>query len=188
LRQDRPHEVSLKVFAAKASAPMKVCVLTATMGNYARLRHLWLRGEVANSTLVWKEPRLNAWGFTAAKQWGIDRLRSVGDEVIVAATPDEADPARAKYAETVAPPWRYEGRPGTQYWRAAKQKGMVARVNGRVHYWASKAPIPGGIAYENFELEAPFRPGQEFRFGVTPGRPEDLGFPAAWRKKLTDGK
>ena len=24
-------------------------------------------------------------------------------------------------------------------------------VNGRYTYWASKSPIPGGIAYENFE-------------------------------------
>jgi hypothetical protein len=182
LRQDRPHEVSLKVFAAKGSAPMKACVLTATMGNYARLRNLWLKDEVAKSTLVWQNPHLNSWGFTSHKHWDIDRLRSEGDGVIVAATPDEADPAGAKYAENVAAHWRYEGRPGTQYWRAVKHNGLLARVNGRVHYWASMAPIPGGISYENFELEAPFRAGQEFRFGVTTRTPEDLGFPAARRK------
>src|SRR5205807_727882 len=76
LRQDRPHEVGLKVFAGKGSAPMRACVLTATMGNYARLRLLWLKNEVAKSTLVWKEPRLNSWGFTAHKQWAADRLRA----------------------------------------------------------------------------------------------------------------
>jgi hypothetical protein len=187
LRQDRPHEVSLKVFAAKRSAPMRACVLTATMGNYARLRNLWLNGGVAQSALVWKEPRLNSWGFTSHKQWGMDRLRSDGGDIVVAATPDEADPAAAKYADSVAAHWRYEGLPGTQYWRAARQKGLVARVNGRVHYWASQAPIPGGISYENFELEAPFRAGQEFRFGVTPRTPEELGFPSAWQKNVTDG-
>ena len=54
--------------------------------------------------------------------------------------------------------------------------GLVARVNGRTTYWGSRAPIPGGIAYENFELEAPFAEGQEFRFGVVPGGPQQLGF------------
>ena len=183
LRQDRPHEVSLRVFAARGSAPMKVCVLTATMGNYARLRKLWLRDEVVHSTVLWKEPRLNSWGFTSPQQWGMDRLKREGDEIMVAATPDEADPAKAAYAPEVARSWHYEGRPGTQYWQAVKQKGLVVRVNGRLHYWRSKAPIPGGIAYENFELEAPFRPGQEFRFGVSPRPPEELGFRAGKKRK-----
>jgi hypothetical protein len=188
LRQDRPHEVGLKVFAARGSARMKACVLTATMGNYARLRNLWLNGDIAKSSLVWKEPRLNSWGFTSHKEWGMDRLRGDGEGVIVAATPDEADPAGATYAKNVAPHWHYEGRPGTQYWRAARQKGLVARVNGRVHYWASMAPIPGGISYENFELEAPFRPGQVFRFGVTSRTPQDLGFLGPGPQPAKDGK
>jgi hypothetical protein len=52
----------------------------------------------------------------------------------------------------------------------------VARVNARKTYWASQAAIPGGVAFENFELEAPFRPGQKLVFGITPERPEALGF------------
>ena len=53
---------------------------------------------------------------------------------------------------------------------------MVVRVNGRQTYWASDAPIPGGVAFENFELEAPFVAGQEFCFGIIPGTPATLGF------------
>jgi hypothetical protein len=43
LRADRPREVALAAFTRAGSAPLAVCVLTATMGNFARLRRLHLR-------------------------------------------------------------------------------------------------------------------------------------------------
>ncbi len=178
LRQDRPHEVEFRVFAAKGSAKMRACVLTATMGNYARLRHLWLKGEVVASTKLWPKPPLNRHGFTAHREWGLGRMLVVDGEAIAAATPDEAQPEQAAYAPGVRPFWRYQGEVATQYWRAPAAKGLVVRVNGRTAYWASRAPIPGGISYENFELVAPFADGQSFTFGVTPERPEALGFKA----------
>jgi hypothetical protein len=187
-RLDRPHEIGLKVFAAKGSAPMKACVLTATMGNYARLRHLWLRAQVVDSRKVWPAFQPDAWGFASARQWPLDRLLAVGKEVVVAATPNETNPARATYGKEVPPGWRYEGKPATQYWRAPRQKDLVVRVNGRQTFWATKAVIPGGTSFENFELEAPFKAGQEFTFGVTSKPPEKLGFHAGWRKKVTDGR
>jgi hypothetical protein len=188
LRQDRPHEVSFKVFAAQGSAPMKACILTATMGNYARLRRLWLKGQVVDAGKVWNVFQPDGWGFAPARQWSIDRLRVAGGEAVVAAAPDESDPAPARYAKGVPSWWRYQGKPATQYWRAPRQKGLVVRVNGRKTFWATKAEIPGGISYENFELEAPFKAGQEFTYGVTPEAPEKLGFPAAWRKNVTGGR
>src|SRR5262245_56641099 len=42
LRDDRPNEVAFRSFSRDGGAAMKACVLTATMGNYARLRRLWL--------------------------------------------------------------------------------------------------------------------------------------------------
>ena len=47
-------------------------------------------------------------------------------------------------------------------------------MNGRYTYWASKSPIPGGIAYENFELTEPFQSGQSYIFGFTGRSPEVL--------------
>jgi hypothetical protein len=41
-------------------------------------------------------------------------------------------------------------------------------VNGRACYWASAHPIPGGASFENFELGAAYRPGQEYAFSVEP--------------------
>ncbi len=188
LREDRPREVSFKLFAAAGSAKMASCVLTATMGNYARLRHLWLKGEVVESTRLWPQPRPGSAGFTRHRQWGLDRMLVARGQAIVAATPNEPDPERAAYADDVRPHWRYRGRAATQYWRAPAEPGLVVRVNGRTTYWASRSEIPGGISYENFELAAPFSNGQMFTFGVTPAAPEALGFRAAWRRNLTNGR
>jgi hypothetical protein len=181
-RADRPHEVSLKVFAARDSAPMKACVLTATMGNYARLRQLWLRGQVVDSRKAWPAFKPDQWGFASPRQWAADRMLVVGRDVVAAATPDEADPAGARYASDVPPWWRYEGKPATQYWRTRRTPETLVRVNGRQTFWATQARIPGGTSFENFELEAPFQAGQEFTFGITPEPPEKLGFPATGRK------
>ena len=46
---------------------------------------------------------------------------------------------------------------------------MVVILIGQVN-----TPIPGGIAYENFELTEPFQFGQSYIFGITPLSPEEL--------------
>jgi hypothetical protein len=183
LRQDRPHEVALRVFSAAGGAEMDACVLTATMGNYARLRRLWLSDGVLTAASLWPDfkgagPRFR--GFARPKAWGIDRIALAGDEAVVAAVPDERDPARATYARGVPPWWRYVGRPATQYWRTKRHPKLRVRVNARRTYWGTTAEIPGGIAFENFELIAPFQSGQEFRFGVTDKPPQAL---KAFRKR-----
>ena len=174
LRDDRPFEISLKVFAAKGSAAMKSCVLTATMGNYQRLRKLWLKDEVLTPDGVWPDYK-SEWAFAPSRDWPLDRLHVSGGEALVAATSDEKDPASAEYAEDVPKGWRFEGKPATQYWRTAAVRNLVVRVNARRVYWGGKGEIPGGPAFENFELVAPFAAGQEFVFGVTLDPPEKLG-------------
>jgi hypothetical protein len=188
LRADRPREVGLRVFAAEGSAKMDSCVLSATMGNYGRLRRLWLRGEVADARKVWPTFDPDRLGFAPWRQWGRDRMLKRGDELVAAATSDEADPAKAEYDPKVPPHWRYEGKPATHVWRTRDAAGTVVRVNGRDTYWGNGGPIPGGVAYENFELEVPFADGQEFRFGVTTEPPGELGFDPAWGRNVTAGK
>ncbi|HET6575231.1 MAG TPA: hypothetical protein VFG68_16615, partial [Fimbriiglobus sp.] len=92
LRADRPHEVGLRVHAAPGSAPMDACVLSATMGNYARLRRLWLRNEVVDSRKVWPTFEPDPLGFAPWREWGGDRLLRRDGQLVVAATPDEPDP------------------------------------------------------------------------------------------------
>jgi len=189
LREDRPYEVGLKVYAAKGSKEMKACILSATMGNYARLRHLWLKDRIVLSTKLWTEYKPTASGFAPSREWKLDRLLMKKGDVIVAATPDEADPAGAKYGRKVPSWWRYKGRVAVQYWRKPDpHKDLVVRVNGRKTFWGDSGTIPGGVSYENFEMEEPFSAGQEFWFGVTPASPTRLGFPASCRKRITDGR
>ncbi|HEY8505454.1 MAG TPA: hypothetical protein VIL46_12800, partial [Gemmataceae bacterium] len=157
------------------------------MGNYARLRRLWLRGEVVDSRKLWPSFEPDRLGFAPWREWGRERMLKRDGMLVVAATPDEADPAGAAYDPKVPPNWRYQGKPATQYWRTPDAKGAVVRVNGRTTYWGGNAPIPGGVSYENFELEVPFADGQELWFGVTPAGPEALGFDPDWARNLTNG-
>jgi hypothetical protein len=187
-RSDRPHEVGFRIHAAPESARMDSCVLSATMGNYARLRRLWLRGEVADARKVWPTFTPDALGFAPWRAWDRERLLKVGGQIVVAATSDEPDPAAATYDPDVPAHWRYTGRPATQYWRTADAPKTVVRVNGRTTYWGNSGRIPGGVSFENFEVESPFAEGQELWFGVSPDGPKVLGFDPAWGKVITGGE
>ena len=178
LRLDRPEEVTLRVTSVPGTAKMDKCILTATMGNYARLRRLWLKGKVVEAGEIWptlKDAGATFTPFAPRRHWGAKDMVVVDGEAIAAATPDEADPAGATYAVGTKPWWRYRGRPATQYWRTKRVEGLTVSVNGRTSYWANAVAIPGGIAFENFEMNAPFQEGQEFTFGVT------LKTPGEWK-------
>ena len=94
-------------------------------------------------------------------------------DVIVPATTDELDPASV-WPFGDRPGWRWPGGIYTQYWKkpAGKYKDdLRLRVNARKVYWASTHPIPGGISFENIELQEQFYPGQKFVYGVIEGAP-----------------
>ncbi len=174
-RADRPWEVQIATFTQPTSVPLSYCVVTATMGNYARLRQLHLADGVVTAHDLFADATFSAIGFAAHKRFGLERLpRGLDGAVILAATSDEQDPAGADQA-AVAPGWRYAGRPATQYWRCDQPPpGLLALVNARRTYWASNNPIPGGVSFENVELIAPFQAGQTWTFGVTPDPPVAL--------------
>ncbi len=115
LREDRPHEVCLRVFAAAGGKPMRSCILTATMGNYARLRRLYLKDRVEESRRVYDPFRTVFAGFAVHRQWGISEMLVRDGHAVVAAAPDEPDPANAHYNADVAPGWHYQGVRATQY-------------------------------------------------------------------------
>jgi hypothetical protein len=173
----RPHEVALAAFAAPGSVPLSRVVLTATMGNWARLRRLRLRERVVTPGELWPgladgltgDVRFGE-GFAAHARFGLDDLeRDAAGAVLVTAEPDEADPGAAEYAPGTKEHWHFEGRPAAQTWRVEDPgPGLEAWVNGRYTYWASRSPIPGGVAYENVEVVRPFEQGQEAVFAVEP--------------------
>ncbi|MBE7560455.1 hypothetical protein HS125_16545 [bacterium] len=171
----RPEELVVRELAASDSAHIRQCIITATMGNYIRARRLWLAGEVVESSKLY--PNFSGNGFAPPTVFTRDRLLLKDGFRWVAITPDEADPAGVWPMPGGG--WHYAGAPVTQYWRARDdhpEEDLLANVNGRATYWAVHVPIPGGIAFENFELIRPFHTGQEFIFGITRKTPQELGW------------
>lgn len=175
---DRPREVSLAAFRREGSVELDHCVLTATMGNFARLRHLHLRERVVTPAELW--PGFTRTDFTDHGRFGVEELaRAPGGGVIVAATPDEEAPQDAVHADGTAEHWRYVGQRAAQGWMVPDPSPQLqVLVNGRWAYWASQSPIPGGVSYENFEILEPFRDGQEFLYWADPLDESRWGGPA----------
>jgi hypothetical protein len=173
-RSDSPYEFSLTSFSQKDSRPIKNCILTATMGNYARLRRLYLKDSVKSSLEIW--PDFTGDGFAKHAVFPLkDLIRTSRGHALFIAAPDEKDPEHAQYAPDTYFWWKYQGKPATQYWRSENPKpGLVGMVNGRAFYWQSSFSLPGGVAFENFELVEPFRQAAEYWFGVSPLSPEEL--------------
>jgi hypothetical protein len=175
-RSDAPDEIQLTVHAESDSARMDYCILTATMGNMARTRQLWLKDEVVSSLKLY--PDYKASGFAPHTSFALDRLfRTPTGDVLVAITTDEANPAASRPFPT-SDHWYYGGGKVTQFWRkpaGAFRDDLHAVVNARFTYWQSEQPIPGGIAFENFELRERFYEGQHFVFGITRRTPRELG-------------
>lgn len=170
-RSDRPGEVQLSLHAAPGSEPMDYCVTTATMGNYERLRLLWLAGKKVLAGDLW--PGFTGTEFTPdAFVPGEQMIKMPGGDLLVCATPNEKDPHSVP-PDPVAWWWAYRGSfPVTQYWRKpGDKKNLRVRVNGRRVYWASHNPIPGGLAFENFDLMQPYGDGQTFIFGLSRNQP-----------------
>jgi hypothetical protein len=176
-RADRPDEIQLIVFQEPDSAPLEYCILTATMGNMARTRQLWLNHEVVSSLKVYSDYRDT--GFASHREYYLSRLHRTGPgRVLVAVTNDEEDPASV-YPFPNSELWHYAGSKITQYWAmdpGSFRNDLKVVVNGRYTYWRSSRPIPGGIAFENFELRERFHDGQTSIFGITRQTPQDLGF------------
>ncbi|MGC8668586.1 MAG: hypothetical protein ACP5VE_10785 [Chthonomonadales bacterium] len=176
-RREAPDEVCLSAHAGDKSAAMEFCILTATMGNYERLRCLWLRDRVVMPQNLW--PAFWADGFSPDAFIPSDRIpRNRYGDLILAATPNEADPG-AVPPDVRAPWWAYRGSfPVTQYWRMERgnwRQDVRARVNARRVYWGGRVPIPGGPAFENVELVQNFTSNPAFCFGVTRRKPPELG-------------
>ncbi len=175
-RSDRPDELALTVEAGPGSASMEYCILTATMGNRARTRLLWLKDETINSLALYSDYR--GADFTPHTIYSLKRLAvTQAGELLAAITTDENRPADV-YPFPGSRRWYHGGFPVTQFWKKAKdtwRDDLHVAVNARYMYWKSDRPIPGGISFENFEFRERFHPGQQFIFGITGRSPAELG-------------
>jgi len=167
----KPHELQLAVHHHEQSKPIEELTVTATMGNYERLRELWLKDKVVSSLELYKD--YTGTDFVESHPYPLKEMRrNETDDPVVFATTNEDDPTSWPYARRSS--WEYKSIKLTQYWRVPKEHvedNLRVRVNGRRVYWASKNPIPNGISFENFEVRQSYEPGQVFVFGLTPNAP-----------------
>lgn len=181
IRSDRPGEICFEINNKPNSAHMDRCALTATMGNYSRLRLLHLNNEVVDSRKLYSG--YEGIDFIEKDAYPVAQMLRLKDgSPIVLATQNESltqlNTWPADSAYNAKKGWRY--RPDfklTQYWRkdgASFDPSLQARVNGRVKYWAVASPdpkqyvkLPGGAAFENFELREKYYPGQKFIYGLS---------------------
>ena len=166
--EHQPYEVEITTYKTLASKALDHFIVTATMGNYARLRNLYLQSGTVYSGTLW--PDYNKDGFTAHAHFPVSSfIKDRSGRAYFIAAPDEKNPSEATYAKGTNDHWKYYGQKATQYWYSKNNnEKLEGLVNGRYTYWASQSPIPGGIAYENFELKAPFVQGSTYVFGVSP--------------------
>lgn len=174
--ENRPYEIELATYVCPHSRELKNFILTATMGNYARLRTLYLEGKTLNSTELW--PNFKEMNFTPHAIFSSkDMIRDKNGRTYFISAPNEREPELAEYSPDTKSHWKYQGKIATQYWYCFDpfvSRNLEGLVNGRFVYWASKSPIPGGVAFENFEFKTNFRKGETFVFGVVPFTPQEL--------------
>ena len=163
LRSERPHEITLRTFSAAGGAPMSSCVLTATMGNWSRLRHLQLNDRTVDAADVFHSETTNDWGFFPWHDFPAGALKHATGSCRSARRRRRSSES-VRLADGVA-----LHRPGGDTSLVDRRSaGVVARVNGRSTFWGTHAAIPDGPAFENFELTAPFQSGEAFRYSVEP--------------------
>ncbi len=192
LFENMPKRVRFRIFSA-GGLPMQQCTLTATMGNLARCRNLWLeRGAVHSPALY---PGFRGDGFAEKRLYNLNELhRTPAGDVVLPVTPDEFEPSEVwPLPSNSANPWHYPGKWMTQYWLKRKgnfDQSLKGRVNGRQSYWQTGASLPGGVAFENFEFRENFREGQEIWFGYTydsPAKAFGFGYDLCPSAQVTRG-
>lgn len=173
--EGNPYEFEITGYTNEGSVELNELILTATMGNKARLRELYLAdGKIKRSTEMW--PDYRDIRFTQHDHTPLNEMiTDASGGVWLIASPDENNPASAEMAPGTSSNWTYRGRKATQYWYCPDpDNGLKGVVNGRYVYWAGNSPIPGGISFENFELVEPFKQGRSYIFGITPESPVDV--------------
>jgi hypothetical protein len=171
---DHPKELRLTVFAEDDSPRIDELTLTATMGNYERLRLLWLNDRVVDSRQLFSD--YNGDAFVERYDYPLpEMLRSGDGDAVVFCTSNERNPEKTEGNSSAH--WVYTLPKLTQYWRVQGhdvEPDLRVRVNARRDYWQSKVPVLGGIAFENFEVRQRYVPGQTFIYGITEQEPWDF--------------
>lgn len=174
IQRDRPDEIQFEVHHHHDSAPIEELTLTATMGNKERLRYLWLKDKIVDSRELYAG--YDDFHFVEKHPYPKKEMLTWNGDPIAISTTNEADPGSVIVERR--PSWNYpvDWRL-TQYWRVPRkhvQDNLRIRVNARQVYWNGEIPIPGGLSFENFEVQQTYVPGQVSIFGMTRNEPHDF--------------
>jgi hypothetical protein len=188
IRSDKPGELGMEIFNQPNSAAMERCALTATMGNYSRLRLLYLKDKVIDSRKLFAG--YDDIDFIEKDPYPNDQMmRNKRGDLMVCAESNESFSELASWPQQpdYLKKWGWRYRPFyklMQYWRVDSggyDPSLQVRVNGRVKYWGAENPdksaytnVPGGSAFENFELRENYHAGQKFYFGLTQKSAKEL--------------
>jgi hypothetical protein len=182
LYENQPDRVQFRTFSGDGGSEMQRCDLSATMGNQSRCRALWLDASAIYAPDLYAGYRGD--GFVEHAPYRLNTLhKTTAGDVVVAISPDEFDPREVWPFGNGA--WHHDGIWMAQFWlkpQGSYDESLQCRVNGRGMYWGGNSPIPGGLAYENFELQETFRSGQEIWFGYrkeSPAKTFGFGYDAA---------
>lgn len=182
LFENQPDRVRFRTYSGADGKPMERCDLSATMGNQSRCRCLWLDTAMVYAPMLYAG--YHGTDFVERAPYRLDRLhKTMSGDVVAAISPDEFEPREVWPFDNGA--WRHDGPWMAQFWlkpNGTYDDTLQCRVNGRRTYWAGNTPIPGGIPYENFELQERFRAGQETWFGYcaeSPAKRFGFGYDAA---------
>ncbi|MBK5191746.1 MAG: hypothetical protein JJE07_00800 [Flavobacteriaceae bacterium] len=181
IRSDRPEEIGFVIYNREGSADMERCVLTATMGNYSRMRLLHLNEEIIDARKLYQD--YEDVHFIEKEEYPRKEIyRNAQGDYLAAIETNESFSELASWPQTpeyfARQNWRYS--PFfkiVQYWRKEgnqAKESLRVRVNGRSTYWAGASndksryvKIPGGPAFENFEMREEYYAGQTFYFGIS---------------------
>ncbi|MFV0268681.1 MAG: hypothetical protein ACK5HT_16270 [Draconibacterium sp.] len=172
--ESRPYEFSITTYTYEGSVDLDYFITTATMGNKARLRTLYLKDGQKSALEIW--PEYEDIHFTPHQHFTQkEMIKDKNGRAYFMSKPKEKDYSKAVYAPGTSGHWQYHGKAATQYWIKEKpNKNLKGLVNGRFAYWASDDPIPGGIAFENFEMKEPFQNGATFFFGISQEKLDEI--------------
>ena len=147
-------------FPEQGGSVMQRCDLSATMGNQSRCRALWLDASAVYAPDLYADYRGD--GFVEHAPYRLSALhKTAAGDVVVAISPDEFDPREVWPFANGA--WHHDGSWMAQFWlkpQGAYDDSSSVASTGAGCTGVGTVPIPGGLAYENFELQETFRPGR----------------------------
>jgi hypothetical protein len=167
LFQKYPDRVRFRTSLRPGSTRPQRLTLTATMGNKERCRNLWLDDKAVYAPALFAGEHGD--DFFERGLYPVSTLHKTAEgDVVAAITPDEFEPREAWPFPNDA--WHHAGSWRSTYWikrAGAFGSDLSCRVNGRAEYYKTTMPLPGGIAFENFEFREGYRHAQETWFGCS---------------------